>query len=293
MTDEGAAAKPDDNPVIQRFVETGGQEAAAASVAQAAAMAFTQEATAQVAQDAFIASYKPVPNPENKREKGGNPLLNPIKKIGLDLAAVRASMEARLRSRTSRKMPGEASAHVDSDQAASGSFSAVAPAADTAAPAGTAGAPYVTAQWMQPSTPATPPALNTVPPAGAAPRPPKSLTESGETGELPIIRSAEPPRTDEPEPAQSQSFPHSYAEPQPHETASNGAAPEPSSAEPLAETGVQEQPAESKAAQSDTGGMPSVPPPTTISALAAAVPLAPLPHNAPQAIPLAPAKPAA
>ncbi|HEY9719146.1 MAG TPA: DUF4388 domain-containing protein [Trichormus sp.] len=110
------AAQPD--PVVQRFVTTGGQEAAASSVAQAAARAYAQEATAAVAYDAFIStSFRPgsVPIPPTKNEKShGNPLLDPIKKIGLDLAQVRASMEARFRSRVSRKLPEEAQPSSDS-----------------------------------------------------------------------------------------------------------------------------------------------------------------------------------
>jgi len=109
---QAPAGVPHTDPVVQRFVTTGGQEAAASSVAQAAARAYAQEATAAVAYDAFIStSFKPgsVPITPPKNEKShGNPLFDPIKKIGLDLAQVRASMEARLRSRISRKMPEEA-----------------------------------------------------------------------------------------------------------------------------------------------------------------------------------------
>jgi hypothetical protein len=110
VADAPAGAAQTD-PVVQRFVTTGGQEAAASSVAQAAARAYAQEATAAVAYDAFIStSFRSgsVPDTPTKNEKAhSNPLLDPIKKIGLDLAQVRASMEARFRTRVSRKLPEE------------------------------------------------------------------------------------------------------------------------------------------------------------------------------------------
>jgi hypothetical protein len=107
---ENAGGATDEEAVVQRFVSTGGQSEAAASVAQAAARAYEQEAAAAVAQDAFIStSFKSVvsPSTDAKAQKQGNPLLNPIKKIGVDLAQVRASMEARLRSRGSGRPTGE------------------------------------------------------------------------------------------------------------------------------------------------------------------------------------------
>ncbi len=81
---------------IQRFLTTGGQEAAAASVAHEAARVLAQEANAAVAQDAFVStSFKSdqVPRPITPQ-----PALNPK----VDMAQVRASMEARLRARSGR-----------------------------------------------------------------------------------------------------------------------------------------------------------------------------------------------
>ena len=90
---------------LQRFVPTGGQEAAAASVAQEAARSYAQEAAAAVAQEAFIStSYRSTSHPPVP--EGNNPPDKPQKAV--DLAQVRASMEARLRARAvrdSRSMP--------------------------------------------------------------------------------------------------------------------------------------------------------------------------------------------
>jgi hypothetical protein len=92
--------EPDDGTVspatIQRFLTTGGQEAAAACVAHEAARILAQEANAAVAQDAFVStSFKSdqIPRPITPP-----PALHPK----VDMAQVRASMEARLRARSGR-----------------------------------------------------------------------------------------------------------------------------------------------------------------------------------------------
>jgi hypothetical protein len=92
--------QPEDGVVgpasVQRFLTTGGQEAAAASVAHEAARALAQEANAAVAQDAFVStSFKTDQIP---RTITPQPLINPK----VDMAQVRASMEARLRARSGR-----------------------------------------------------------------------------------------------------------------------------------------------------------------------------------------------
>lgn len=80
---------------VQRFLTTGGQEAAAANVAHEAARALTQEATDAVAQDAFVStSFKTDLTPRTIPQ----PVINPR----VDMAQVRASMEARLRAKSVR-----------------------------------------------------------------------------------------------------------------------------------------------------------------------------------------------
>jgi hypothetical protein len=99
--------EPRIDPAHQRFVTTGGQEAAAASVAQEAARAaYAMESANEMAQEAFIStSFRPDVEQNIAPPVGKAP---PQPKSGLDLAQVRASMEERLRSRsgrTSRAMP--------------------------------------------------------------------------------------------------------------------------------------------------------------------------------------------
>jgi len=80
---------------VQRFLTTGGQEAAAANVAHEAARALTQEAADAVAQDAFVStSFKTDLTPRTIPQ----PVINPK----VDMAQVRASMEARLRAKSVR-----------------------------------------------------------------------------------------------------------------------------------------------------------------------------------------------
>ncbi|CAN5608954.1 hypothetical protein BH10CYA1_BH10CYA1_12260 [soil metagenome] len=80
---------------VQRFLTTGGQEAAAASVAHEAARALVQEANNAVAQDAFVSTSFKTDLP---------PRVIPQAAIANkdDMAQVRASMEARLRARSGR-----------------------------------------------------------------------------------------------------------------------------------------------------------------------------------------------
>lgn len=169
---------PADDPVVQRFVTTGGQEAAAASVAQAAAMQFASEATAAVAQDAFIStSFRPgtVPvEPQRKDQKGpgNNPILNPIKKIGVDLAAVRASMEARLRSRNTRRMP-DTTSYADPPEPGQAQGIQPVPSNGSSAPPSARSAPHAEGvpldKPIEPQIAATPP--NLVPEQSPAPLP--------------------------------------------------------------------------------------------------------------------------
>ncbi len=91
--------EPDEANVIaaavQRFLTTGGQEAAAASVAHEAARALAQEANNAVAQDAFVStSFKTDLAPRTIPQAA---VTNKD-----DMAQVRASMEARLRARKVR-----------------------------------------------------------------------------------------------------------------------------------------------------------------------------------------------
>lgn len=80
---------------VQRFLTTGGQEAAAASVAHEAARALVQEANNAVAQDAFVStSYKTDLPPRTIPQAA---VTNKD-----EMAQVRASMEARLRARKVR-----------------------------------------------------------------------------------------------------------------------------------------------------------------------------------------------
>lgn len=80
---------------VQRFLTTGGQEAAAANVAHEAARSQTEEATNAVAQDAFVStSFKTDLPPRTIPQAAVNPKV--------DMAQVRASMEARLRAKSVR-----------------------------------------------------------------------------------------------------------------------------------------------------------------------------------------------
>jgi hypothetical protein len=80
---------------VQRFLTTGGQEAAAANVAHEAARSLTEEATNAVAQDAFVStSFKTDLPPRTIPQAAVNPKV--------DMAQVRASMEARLRAKSVR-----------------------------------------------------------------------------------------------------------------------------------------------------------------------------------------------
>ncbi|MBS1956817.1 MAG: DUF4388 domain-containing protein [Cyanobacteria bacterium SZAS-4] len=80
---------------VQRFLTTGGQEAAAASVAHEAARALAQEANNAVAQDAFVST-------SFKTDLPPRTIPQAVVTNRDDMAQVRASMEARLRARKVR-----------------------------------------------------------------------------------------------------------------------------------------------------------------------------------------------
>lgn len=80
---------------VQRFLTTGGQEAAAASVAHEAARALAQEANNAVAQDAFVST-------SFKTDLAPRTIPQAVVTNKDDMAQVRASMEARLRARKVR-----------------------------------------------------------------------------------------------------------------------------------------------------------------------------------------------
>ncbi len=80
---------------VQRFLTTGGQEAAAATVAHEAARALAQEANDAVAQDAFVST-------SFKSDLPPRTIPQPAIVNKDDMAQVRASMEARLRARSGR-----------------------------------------------------------------------------------------------------------------------------------------------------------------------------------------------
>lgn len=80
---------------VQRFLTTGGQEAAAASVAHEAARALAQEANNAMAQDAFVST-------SFKTDLPPRTIPQPVVTNKDDMAQVRASMEARLRARNVR-----------------------------------------------------------------------------------------------------------------------------------------------------------------------------------------------
>ncbi|HEY9714040.1 MAG TPA: DUF4388 domain-containing protein, partial [Chroococcales cyanobacterium] len=82
---------------LQRYVTTGGQEAAAASVAQQAARAYAAEDVGSSVQDAFVStSFKVVP-PEDLAAKPLPPVPQDVQGRE-DLAQARASLEARMRA---------------------------------------------------------------------------------------------------------------------------------------------------------------------------------------------------
>ncbi|HEY9676587.1 MAG TPA: DUF4388 domain-containing protein [Drouetiella sp.] len=95
-TEPGAAPGEGASPAtVQRYLTTGGQEAAAARVAHEAAKALALEASNAVAQDAFISTSFKTDAPRNN-------LQPPVQSDRADMTQVRASMEARLRAKSGR-----------------------------------------------------------------------------------------------------------------------------------------------------------------------------------------------
>lgn len=160
------------DPVFQRFITTGGQQGAAANLAQAAARALVVDNT--LVQDAFIStSFRDAPR-ENREaigkdmtarsssaldsqvdlkpavEKSGSKknFFDPLKKLGIDLAHVRASMEAKLR-KPARKPEDEKSSAIG--PTASGPISDGGSFGPTAS--GSHWAPVVSSKVPPPPTP--------------------------------------------------------------------------------------------------------------------------------------------